>query len=299
MHMSAVEDVPRFQAGPAGLEALARLLERTSSETTTPGAAFQAIALSCLHRFEISRELLARTGDAEALHQARVALRQLRSAFSIFKEIVADDRFDDLRAELRWLAAATNEARDLDALIARMDDVPAALERARERACTLASKALASPRAERLLRELVDWLANGVWLEVRNPRDKTAAEFASASLDRLRDQLGRKGRHLRSLDDDGLHRARIAAKKLRYAAWFFSGLFHGDKTERRAKRFIEAMRALQDQLGEVQDLAVAPATLKRLQVPRASWPRMPNRSKLVDRASADLERALDCKPYWR
>lgn len=298
MHMSALEDVPRFQAGPAGLEALARLLERTSSETTTPGAAFQGIALSCLHRFERNRDLLAHTGDAEALHQARVALRQLRSALSVFREIVADERFEYLRGELRWLAGATNEARDLDALIARMDDVPAPLEQARKRACSLATKALASPRAERLLCEMVDWLANGVWLEVRNPRDQTAASFASASLDRLRDKLGKKGRHLRSLDDGGLHEARIAAKKLRYAAWFFSGLFHGDKAERRAKRFIEAMRALQDRLGEVQDLAIAPATLKRLQIPRALWPRLPDRRKLVNRASADLERALECEPYW-
>jgi CHAD domain-containing protein len=299
MHMSALDDVPHFQAGPAGLEALAQILERTPSKTTTPGAAFQAIALSCLHRFELNRDLLARTGEAEALHQARVALRQLRSAFSIFRDIVADERFEDLRGELRWLAGATNEARDLDALIARMDDVPASLERERKRASALASKVLASARSERLLRELIDWLANGVWLEVRNPRDQTAAEFASASLERLRGKLGKKGRHLRSLDDDDLHEVRIAAKKLRYAAWFFSGLFHDDKAERRAKRFIDAMRALQDSLGEVQDIAVAPAFLKRLQIPRANWPRLPNRAKLVKRAAADFERALDCEPYWR
>ena len=299
MQTSALDDVPRFQAGPAGLEALARMLERTPGGTSTPGAAFQGIALSCLHRFEINRDLLARTGEAEALHQARVALRQLRSAFSIFRDIVADDRFEDLRGELRWLAATTNEARDLDALIARMDEVPAALVQARKSARTRTSKVLASARSERLLRELLDWVANGVWLEVRNPHDQTAAEFASASLDRLRDKLGKKGRHLRSLDDEGLHEVRIAAKKLRYAAWFFSGLFHGDKAERRAKRFIEAMRALQDRLGEVQDIAVAPVTLKRLQIPRSSWPRLPDRKTLVKRAAADLERALDREPYWR
>src|SRR6187549_3804743 len=178
MQTSALDDVPRFQAGPAGLEALARMLERTPGGTSTPGAAFQGIALSCLHRFEINRDLLARSGEAEALHQARVALRQLRSAFSIFREIVADDRFEDLREELRWLAAATNEARDLDALIARMDVVPASLEQERRRASAQASKILASARSERLLRELIDWLANGVWLDVRNPRDQTAAGFA-------------------------------------------------------------------------------------------------------------------------
>ena len=299
MHMSALEDVPRFQAGPAGLEALARILEREPCETATPGAAFQAIALSCLHRFETNRGLLARSGEAEALHQARVALRQLRSALSIFREIVADDRFEHLRDELRWLAGATNDARDLDALVARMDEVPASLELERKRASTLASKVLASARAERLLREMIDWLANGAWIDVRNPRDQTAAEFASAALDRLRDKLGKRGRHLRSLDDEGLHEVRIAAKKLRYAAWFFSGLFHADTAERRAKRFIEAMRALQDGLGEVQDLAVAPALLKRLHVPRARWPKMPRRSKLVKRAAKKFERALDCQPYWR
>jgi len=180
-----------------------------------------------------------------------------------------------------------------------MDDVPASLEQERKRASALATKILASARSERLLREMIDWLANGVWLEVRNPHDQTAAEFASASLDRLRGKLGKQGSHLRSLDDGGLHKVRIAAKKLRYAAWFFSGLFHGDKAERRAKRFIEAMRALQDRLGEVQDLAVAPALLKRLQIPKANWPRVPDRRKLVNRASADLERALGCEPYWR
>ena len=299
MHMSALEDVPRFQAGPAGLEALARILQREPGETTTPGAAFQAIALSCLHRFETNRGALARSGEAEALHQARVALRQLRSAFSIFSEIVADDRFEHLGSELRWLAAATNKARDLDALVARMDDVPASLELERRRASALASKVLASARSERLLREMLDWLANGVWLDVRNPRDQTAAEFASAALDRLRDKLRRKGRHLRSLDDDALHQVRIAAKKLRYAAWFFSGLFHADTAERRARRFIEAMRALQDSLGEIQDQAVAPALLRRLEIPRASWPRLPGRGKLVKRAAKEFEQALDRKPYWR
>jgi triphosphatase len=299
MHMPSLREAPRFEAGPAGLEALAQILERTPSEMTTPGAAFQAIALSCLHRFELNRDLLARTGDADALHQARVALRQLRSAFSIFRDIVADERFEHLRGELRWLAAATNEARDLDALIAQMDQVPPSLEQERERASALATKVLASARSERLLRELIDWLANGVWLEVRNPRDQTAAEFASASLDRLRGKLAKTGHDLRSLDDDELHEARIAAKKLRYAAWFFSGLFHGDKAERRSKRFIETMRALQDRLGEVQDRAVAPALLKRLGIPRADWPRLPDRKKLVNRASAELDRALDCEPFWR
>ena len=299
MPTSAREEEPRVQTSPADLEDLVHLLERTPGDVTTPGAAFQAIALSCLHRFERNRDLLARTGDAEALHQVRVALRQLRSALTIFRDIVADEKFEHLRGELRWLGATTNEARDLDALALRMDEVPATLAHARERACSRTTQVLASARADRLMRDLVDWIANGVWLEVRNPAEQSAAAFAAASLARLRRKLAKQGRHLRGLDDAALHDLRITAKKLRYAAWFFSGLFAGAKAERRAKRFVEAMRSVQDRLGELQDLAVAPATLERLHIPRDDWPRFPKRRKLVKRAAADFERAIERKPYWR
>ena len=299
MPTSALPDAPRLERGPGGPEALAHLLERIPGDTTTPGAAFQAIALSCLHRFELNRAALDCTGEPEALHQVRVALRQLRSALSIFREIVADEKFEHLRGELRWLAAATNETRDLDALAARMEAPPAALVLARERTCVRTSRILASARSDRLMRELVDWITNGVWLVVRNPPEQTAAEFAAASLTQLRGKLEKQGRHLRKLDDAALHELRITAKKLRYAAWFFSGMFAGDKAARRAERFVQAMRALQDRLGDVQDVAVAPATLERLHIPRESWPRFPKRRKLVKRAGAEFERALERKPYWR
>ena len=275
------------------------MFEPTPSETTTPGAAFQAIALSCLHRFEVNRELLAGTGRPEALHQVRVSLRQLRTAFSVFKQVLDDEQFRHLRQELRWLAAATNEARDLDALIARIDDMPASLEQARERACARTAKVLASARSERLMRDLIDWLANGAPREARGAAGETAASFAAASLTKLHARLKKQGRHLRTLDDGALHDVRITAKKLRYAAWFFSGLFPGDSAERRAQRFTEAMRAVQDRLGEIQDVAVAPSTLKRLRVPQACWPKLPDRTRLVNRAATDFARALEFKPYWR
>lgn len=295
MEMSALPDAAQIRAGPAGLE----FLQPAPGEAIGAARAFQAIALSCLHRFELHRDLLVRTGDAEALHQTRVALRQLRTAQAIFKDVIADDQSEHFRSEVRWLAAATTEARDLDALLARMPDAPARLSAARARACARATRVLGSARAERLLRDLHDWLANGAWLQVRDPDALSATTFAAASLDRLRDKLASKGRRLRKLDDRALHDVRIAAKKLRYAAWFFSGLFPGDKAQRRADRFVDAMRALQDRLGEVQDIAVAPVTLGRLQIPAESWPRFAKRGKLVRRAAAELERAVDRKPFWR
>jgi CHAD domain-containing protein len=297
----------KLEPGPSGLDPLARMVEDISAEAldcalredASAAQAFQAIAVSCLCRFRRDAELLARTGDARTLHQARVALRQLRSAFSIFRPVAADERFEHLRGELRWLAASTTEARDLDTLLARFDRPPLPLTAARARACGRAAKALTSARADKLLRELVAWLADGVWREVRAEAALPAAEFAAAALDRLRRKLAKKGRHLRKLDDDALHEARIAAKKLRYATEFFAGLYPADKARKRARRFAKAVRALQEKLGELHDLAVAPAILKNAQVPRASWPTPPKRKRLVERAAARFEQALERKPYWR
>jgi CHAD domain-containing protein len=296
-----------LEADQVRLGPLVDALEKISAEafdcslrpTASAGEAFQAIAISCLCRFRRNERLLSMSGDADALHQSRVALRQLRSALSIFRSICEDERFGHLYSELRWLSASTNEARDLDALIALLDDPPVQLTDAREEACTQALKALASARARKLVHDLVDWLADGVWLEVRNPADLTASAFAATALDRHRRKLRKKGHHLRAGDDEGLHELRIAAKKLRYATEFFSGIFPSDEARRRQKRFGKAVRGLQDELGELRDIALAPAQLKRRHVPRADWPHFPNRDLLVGRAAVAFERVLGRKRFWR
>src|SRR5262249_31602066 len=52
------------------------------------------------------------------------------------------------------------------------------------------------------------------------------------------------------------HKLRIAGKKLRYAVEFFAGLFPGKKCARRRKAALEALKALQDALGALNDITV-------------------------------------------
>ncbi len=189
-----------------------------------------------------------------------------------------------------------NEARDLDVLIARIDGPPAALAGARERARARVTAALASAPTRRMLRELVAHLDAA---DEPGPADEPVAEFAAASLDRLRRKLKRKGRGFRHLDDDDLHELRIATKKLRYATEFFAGLFASPKSLTREERSLHALRALQERLGALQDAAVAPALLVRLQVPEAHWPDLPGRKPLLKRADAAYDRVLAVKPFWR
>jgi len=264
----------------------------------TAGEAFRAIAAGCLERFHASADLLVCTGEPEALHQTRVALRQLRSAFSIFEPVVHDFQFEPLGEALGWLAASMNETRDLDTLIARYDFAPATLSHGRQRALAQAMKALGSARARHLWHDLPDWLDHGIWLEVRNPPDLTVSESASASLDRLRAKVKKKGRPLRCHDDKSIHKLRIAAKKLRYATEFFSGLFLSPREVRREQDFSKAMRKLQDRLGDLRDLAISAALLERFAVEQESRPALPDRALLLKRAQRKFEQLLDCEPYW-
>lgn len=268
---------------------------------TRAGEAFRVIALSCLDRFHFNEERFVRTGDPEALHQARVALRQLRSAFSIFDPVLDNPRLAQSREALKSPWTTMNEARDLDVLIGRMDKPPAALLGARERAAARVTRALASAPTKRLLRELTNELAT-TWPETPGgpgPADQPIAEFAAASLDRLRRKLGKKGRHFRDLEDDELHDLRITTKKLRYATEFFAGLFPSSKAIAREERSLQALRALQDRLGDVQDIAVAPALLARMGVPESAWPELAKRKPLIKRAGTQFDRVRAIKPFWR
>lgn len=269
-----------------------------------PGAntaeAFAAIAGACLRQFRLNEDLLLRTQDPDALHQARVALRRLRSALSIFRRVVADNRFDHLRGELRWLAATLGEARDLDVLIARTGRGDM-LGEARTDAYRRVVEALASVRTRALMLDLAEWLAVGAWRTA--PADPAAAAqsaraFACETLDRLRRRLKKRGKRLRKLDDEARHEVRIDAKKLRYAAEFFAGLFPGDKPQRRARRFVAAMQELQAHLGDLNDIATAPVVLARLGVTVDPTPET-ERTRLIDAAAEAYHDLIERKRFWR
>src|SRR6185503_14133636 len=59
-------------------------------------------------------------GDAEYLHDTRVAVRRLRSLLGQLDGVLADEEQAFLGAELRWLAGCTGPARDLDTLLFEM-----------------------------------------------------------------------------------------------------------------------------------------------------------------------------------
>lgn len=270
--------------------------------------AFRRIADVCLRQFRLNEPLIDR-GNVEALHQARVALRRLRSAFSIFRPMLEDDTFERLREELRWLAGSMADARDIDVLTARTDagTLRAKLEEARRRAYDEAEAALASERARAVMLDLSEWLALGGWLTLpsgEEARGQPAGDFAAAALDRFRKKVKKGGKDLAELEDETRHEVRKDAKKLRYAAEFFAPLFQQKRQKRRARRFLAALETLQDRLGELNDLATAPDLIARIGLdgdPAAAalLGATDDRQTLVEAAAEALDALVDTKRFWR
>lgn len=269
--------------------------------------AFRPVVLAGLRQFRLNEPLVA-DGGAEAVHQARVALRRVRSAFRLFAPIVGDGAGVALRRELRWLTAELGKVRDLDVVLAHPGAGTAGDRLRAERAVALDHlvAVLDSARVRTLLFDLAQWISDGGWL--RRPdgegvRDGPARSHAIVMLDRYRRKVKRGGRDLARIDDDARHALRKDARTLRHAAEFFAGLFPSKRGMRRHRRFVRRLEALQDRLGLLNDQATMPGVLARIGIaegPEASALLAGGGGRRRVRAAAEAwDAVMAAKRFWR
>ena len=263
--------------------------------------AFRAIASACLRQFRLNEFALLGGRDPDALHQARVALRRLRSALTLFRHAVRGKDYQHLREELRWFAGQLGEARNLDVLLGEEAPPPfdsdpglrAALKTEREAAYDRVMAAIASERARALVLRLALWLELGSW-RFRPRADDPVRALATHQLERQWRKVRRNGAGLGRLDADAEHQLRIDIKKLRYAAEFLASLYGGEQAGR-SRRFIDALKALQERLGLANDRRIANAVAARL-APGAELPSAPELPS--GPAEKAFRRASAAAGYW-
>ena len=262
-----------FRAGPIELKPDMQAAE-----------AFQIVARACVRQFRLNEPMLIASRSAEPLHQARVAMRRLRSALSLFKPVVADQDYERFKRGLRDLSHKLGEARDLDVYIARSTVSnasenggfpPLPLERAervqseRQRAYQRVIGVLQSKRFRLLMHNFGIWIEAGPWCTLDEPksqaaRDQTIVDFAAHVLELRWRKLIHRGRHLDRLSSKEHHRIRIDAKKMRYASEFLSSLMADPRHRRRHKMFIAALESLQTRLGDLNDVQTEHKIVARL-----------------------------------
>lgn len=235
---------------------------------------FAAIAYACLRQFRLNEALVWETQDPSALHQARVAMRRLRSGFTLFRPVIADDRYQELREEVRWFTDQLGDARNLDVMLKRFgsnpDRVPTGealagkLREERGAAYAQVLEALESGRLRTLMLELAAWIETGAWRSRNELARLPLPQFASLQLDKRWRQVRKGGRGLAGLDPEIRHRLRIEVKKLRYAVEFLASLTNGDEAVSRQKQFGRALEDMQEELGELNDVETARTLLGSL-----------------------------------
>jgi len=222
--------------------------------------AFQTIAGRCVERFRRHLAELRQSWDAEALHQARVGLRQLLAAFSLFRPMIGDDAFPALRDRSKAVVGFLGEARDLDIILeaARQPDLPAvrsAVSRLRPHRYADLMRRLEEAGNPDLAEDLQEWIEHGAWRTCHQDlRHERLRRFAVRRLDRKLRKFRKRSRHLDSLAPRPRHKVRIAAKQLRYGFEFLAPLAKGPKARARWKQLVEPLKEMQDALGKLNDM---------------------------------------------
>ena len=226
---------------------------------------------ACLGHWTANQAAAIDGSDPEGVHQLRIGLRRFRSALSIFGSLLPPDQLAWLKAEARWAIQALNPARDWDvfatellAAVAGTPPQPAFAElgkradRARRLGQDQARAMLRSERYTRLVLQLGLWLQDPGWRTGTTTRsaDRLAmpiAGFASTLLATRHKAVRKRGKRFDGQTADQRHEVRIALKKLRYAVEFFQSLY----PKQRSKAYHRRLKSMQDDLGHLNDVAVA------------------------------------------
>ena len=255
----------------------------------------------------------------EGVHQVRIALRRLRAALALYKIFIPTLPRKRLKDRLATQATALGDARDWDvfltetlafATVEHAGDAGLALldreaRRLHKAAYAKVRHALDAGVFAALKRDVDHLIAQHRNAPARVP---LAIDFAAEVLDNTHRKLKRRGKHIVKMSAEERHHFRIQVKKMRYACEFFAPLFPGA----RESEYHSTLRALQDDLGLLNDLAGARALIASLSTgTTARHQRLAQAGARVIEVHHKAERAREAKledhwhalkhakPFWR
>lgn len=230
-----------------------------------------AVLRECLAQVAANVIAARELDDAECVHQLRVGLRRLRSAFGVFSLPFGGPAMTALNEEAKWLGQEAGAMRDLDVASTEIlepaarahPEVPGLAELARRIADEAVAhravlrKVLADQRTQTFLIDLARFVETRGWLD-RGDLDQSArlAEpvgiYAGTALAKRWKKVRKAGRGFDELSDEARHELRKELKKLRYAVEFMAPLF----PEKKVKSFVADIKRMQDTFGSINDAAM-------------------------------------------
>lgn len=232
------------------------------TEQLSPVAAFKQIALTCLEHFQRNEEGLRSSKDPEYVHQARVALRRLRSAIKLFTPVLPGDFVLAYGETWKTLAGALGDARNWDVFLDEtLPQIRSAFPKERDishlnqegiRNARRARKAITNVMALSEYPKLMIEFTAAVF-SLHEADDRPLSEFATEQLARHASKARKHANRYKELHADERHKMRIYFKKLRYTLEFFSPLVQN----KHLRPYLATLNRLQDELGMINDHVTA------------------------------------------
>lgn len=204
--------------------------------------------------------------DPEGVHQMRVATRRLRALMKAFRSMLGDEVVSRFNAELRWLARNLGHARDADVTERDAGQAPPTgaglyqrfLAQETVSAYDQLVEVLQGERCAALENELSRFISAGPTATMR--QQFGGLSIAECAREVVQTALQKLLAHGDAIDADAaatqLHKLRIEAKRFRYLLDFFSTV-----QPEKWLQLTEAVKRLQDILGEHQDAVTAQARI--------------------------------------
>lgn len=240
-----------FRAKPPPIEA-----------SQTPLDAFRNIALSCLEHFQRNEAGLLAGGEAEFIHQARVALRRLRSAIKLFAPVLPADFVAAYGQSWKTLASALGEARNWDVFLQEtLPPLQAAfphnaevqqLQREAHRRVKSARRAIIQLLAVKEYPRLIVEFTAAVYA-LNDQASIKLKPFAIERIAAYTESPRKLAVRYAELSQEKRHDMRLRFKKLRYAMEFVMPLL----PIRRMKSYLASLAKLQESLGLINDQVTA------------------------------------------
>ena len=223
-------------------------------------------------------EVGSRSGeDIESVHQMRVAIRRMRSLFKLIGSHYQPKTVAKYGKGLRRIARALGNIRDLDVLIVDLQDYQSALP-ADSHATLDLVVAILEARRDKYRCRLNDLFDSRSYARFVRQIERLCRKPGRGAKAIARPEQPHQVRHVLPLllherlakvraydsvlpakDDTVLHALRVEFKQLRYALEFFNPLLG-----KSADAFLVEVKAMQELLGRINDIAVFDAYMRQL-----------------------------------
>ena len=241
------------------------VLNRSSNKAE----AVQSIVANCLQHLLPNASSIARQQySSEHVHQARVAIRGLRSALKSFSAW-SNATQPHWKTELTTIFQALGGTRDIDAL--NEDLLPQLIEagypldhlapstESISDVCALFQR----PETTQLLLELILFTEQ----ELNSPSKTKLKKHALKVIHALHHKICAHAEHFSQLEDEEKHRVRKQVKQLRYSIEFLASLLDA----KALKTYLKKLKAVQENLGHYNDLVVADALFQQAPEPEVAY----------------------------